>query len=53
MDVGMMGLIYHGFGAQTVEPGVLGRNISLAAFIWRTGPWFLVVVAWIHSVWWW
>ena len=51
MDVGMLGLIFFGFGAGTVASGVLGRDIALAASIWITGPWFLVSVAWIHSVW--
>ena len=27
------------------------RNIAVDASIWRTGPWFLVAVAWRHSVW--
>ena len=51
MEVGMLGLIYNGVGSRTVESGVFGRNILLVASICRTGPWFLVVVAWMHSVW--
>ena len=51
MDEGMLGLMYRGVGAGTVVPGVLGRDIALAASIWRTGPWFLVAVAWSHRVW--
>ena len=51
MDVGMLGLIYRGVGAITVKPGVLGRNISLTVSIWRTGIFYLVTVAWSHSVW--
>ena len=50
MDEGMLGLMYRGVGAGTVAPGVLGRDIVLAASIWRTGPWFLVAVASSHSV---
>ena len=34
-----------------VTPGVLGQNLALAASIWRNKPWFIFVVAWIHSVW--
>ena len=51
MDVGILGLIYCGIRAGTVAPGVSGRNITLAASIWRTDNWFLLVVAWIHGVW--
>ena len=51
MDVGILGLVYCGVRAGTVAPGVLGHNIALAASTWRTGPWFLEVVAWINSVW--
>ena len=32
-------------------PGVLGRDITLAALIWRTGTWFLVVVDWSNILW--
>ena len=51
MDVGMLGLVYRGVGAGTVSPGVYVHDIALAALTWRTGPWFLVAVAWSHSVW--
>ena len=51
MDVGMLELVYLGVGAGTVAPGVLGRDIALSASTWRTGPWFLVAVAWSHRVW--
>ena len=51
MGVGMLGLIYHGSGARNVKTGVLGRNILLAMSIWRTGPCFLVAVAYSHIVW--
>ena len=51
MDLGILGLVYCGVGAVTVAPGISVRNIALAASTWRTGPWFLVEVAWIHSVW--
>ena len=44
-------ILYTGVGARTVAPGVSGRDIVLAASIWIIGPWFLVVVYWIHSVW--
>ena len=50
MDEGMLGLIYFGVRAGTVATGVLGRDIALVASIWRYEPWFLVAVAWIHSV---
>ena len=43
--------IYLGVRFGTVAPGVLGRDITLAVFIWIIGPWFLVAVAWSHSVW--
>ena len=51
MEVGILGLIYHGIGSRTVEYGVLGSNILLVALICITGPWFFVVVAWRHNVW--
>ena len=51
MDVVMLGLIYRGIGSRTVEPGISGCDILLAALICRTVPWFLVAVAWIYSVW--
>ena len=51
MDIGMLGLIYCGVRAITVEPGVLGSDILLVALIWRTWPWFLVAVDWSHSLW--
>ena len=51
MDVGMLGLIYRGYWAKKSKPGVSRRDISLAALIWRTWPWFLVAVAWSHGVW--
>ena len=44
-------LIYHGVTARTAKPGVSGHNILLAASIWRNRRWFLVAVAWSHSVW--
>ena len=50
MDVGMLGLFYRGVGAGTVAPGVSGHDIALAESTWRTGSWFLVAVAWSHSV---
>ena len=51
MHVGMLRLDYRGVGAGTVAPWVSGRDIVLATSYWRTGPWFLVVVAWSHIVW--
>ena len=51
MNLGMLGMVYHGVGAGTVAPGVLVRDIALAASTWRTGPWFLVTVDWSHSMW--
>ena len=51
MDVVMLGLIYCGVGSRTVDTGVSGHDILFAASIWRTEPWFLVVVCWSHSVW--
>ena len=36
MDVGILGLIYCVVRAGTVMPGVLGRDILLAALIWIT-----------------
>ena len=48
MDAGMSGLVYYGVRAGNVAPGVLEHDIALAASIWRTGPWFLVTVAWSH-----
>ena len=45
-----VGVIYRGVRAGTVAHGVLGRNITLAAFIWRTGPWFLGSVACRHGL---
>ena len=44
-------VIYLGIGARTIETGVSVCNIALAASIWRTGNWFIVTVAWGHSVW--
>ena len=32
-------------------PGVSGRDIALPASIWRIETWFLVALAWSHSVW--
>ena len=46
----MLGLIYCGFRSITFDPGVSGCDISLAALILITWPWFLVAVAWSHSV---
>ena len=43
--------LYLGVGARTIVPGVSGRDIALAALIWRTGPWFIVAVDWSNSVW--
>ena len=34
-----------------VAPGLSGRNIALAVLIWRTGPRFLVALAFSHGVW--
>ena len=51
LDVGMLGLVYCGFGSGTVMTGVLGRDIALTTSTWRTGPWFLVAVAWSHIMW--
>ena len=42
---------YCGVGAVTVVPGVLGCGITFAALVCSTGPWFLVVADWRHSVW--
>ena len=50
IDVGISGLIYRGARSGIVAPGFSGSEITLATLIWRTGPWFLVAVAWIHSV---
>ena len=44
-------VLYLGFRAGTVAPGVLERNIALAALIWITRPWFIVAADWSHSVW--
>ena len=41
MNLGILGLVYHGVGARNVAHGVLGRNILLAMLIWRTGLGFL------------
>ena len=49
MGVGLLGLIYCGVGARTAKPRVLGRNILLAASVWRTRPWFIVEVDWSYS----
>ena len=46
--VGMLGLIYCGFRAINFIPGFKGRGILLSATICRTGPRFLVSVAWSH-----
>ena len=43
-------VLYLGMVAGTVAPGVSVINIALAVSIWRTGPWFIVAVAWSHSV---
>ena len=51
MYVVMLRLIYCGVRAGTVAPGVSGHEIMLAVSIWKTGPWFLVVVAWSRGVW--
>ena len=51
MYVDILGLIYIGVGARTVEPWVLGCNILLYVSICRTWTWFLFVVSCIHSVW--
>ena len=51
MVVGMFRLIYRGVGDRTVVSGFSGRDIALVVLTWRTGPWFLVVVDWSHSVW--
>ena len=45
-----MHLSYLGVGAGTVAPGVLGRDLTLDALIYRTGHWFIVVASWSHSV---
>ena len=50
IDVVMLGLVYCGVGAGTVAPGVSGCDITLDTSTWRTGPWFIVAVAWSHSV---
>ena len=51
IDVGMLGLVYRGIGSGTVAPGVSCHDIAFTTSTWRTGPWFLVVMPWIHSVW--
>ena len=51
MVVGMFRLIYRGVGDRTVVSGFSGRDIALVVLTWRTGPWFIVVVDWSHSVW--
>ena len=51
MYVCMLGLIYCSIRARTFEPGVSGRNISLAASIWRILPWFILELACSHGVW--
>ena len=48
MDADMSGLIYCGVRSETVAPGVSCCNIALAVSTWRTGPWFIVEVAWIN-----
>ena len=42
---------YRFIGAVTVSPNVSGCGILLDASFWSNGPWFLVAVAWKHSVW--
>ena len=44
-------VIYLGVISRNIAPGVLGRDIALATPIWRIGTWFLVTLAWSHSVW--
>ena len=51
IDVGMLGLIYYGIGDRTVTPGVLGSDIALDVSTCRIVPWFILAVAWSHSVW--
>ena len=38
-------------GAGNVAPGVSGRDIALVASIWIIRTWFIVAMAWSHSVW--
>ena len=47
----VVSVLYLGFGAGIVTPEVSVRNMVLSASIWRTELWFIVVVAWSHSVW--
>ena len=44
-------VLYLGVRSGNFKPGVSGHDIALAASIWRTRPWFLVVLSWGHSVW--
>ena len=44
-------VLYLGFRAVIVTPGVSGSNIALSTLIWRTGLWFIVAVASSRSVW--
>ena len=50
MDVGMLRYIYLGIGYGTILLGVLGHDIVFAALFWGTKSWFLLEVAWVHSV---
>ena len=44
-------VLYLGIRAGTVKPGVSGRNITLAEYIWKIRRWFIVEMAWCHIVW--
>ena len=44
-------VLYICVGFRLVMPGVSGHNIALSMLIWRTGLWFIVLVAWSRSVW--
>ena len=43
-------VLYLSVGAGIFTTGVSGRDLALAASIWRTVPLFIVVVAWINSL---
>ena len=44
-------VLYLGIGAGTVKPEISGRNITLAAYIWKIRPWFIVAMDWCQIVW--
>ena len=44
-------VLYLGIRARTIKPEVSGRNIMLAAYIWKIRRWFIVAMAWCNIVW--